>query len=76
MKNLITGWVTTILGLIIMVAACLDFFGVIVIPAPEGVTEMHQVGLAFIVGFALFLIPKSFFEDTLKKIITKKTDNV
>ena len=75
MKNILTGWVTTILGLVIMITAIFDFFGVLAIPAPVGMTELQQVFYAFIVGFALFLLPRSYFEEVLKGIIKKKSDN-
>ena len=74
MNNVKTGWVTTVLGLIIMIVACLDFFGVLDIPAPQGITEMYQVSIAFVVGLVLFIMPKSFLETTITKVVNKKVD--
>ncbi len=72
MKNAITGWGTTLIGLAIMIAATLDFFGIISVPAPEGMTEMNQVTVAFVVGLILFIMPKTFLEDAIKKVVDKK----
>jgi len=75
MKNIITGYVTSLVGLVIMLIAICDFFGFVHIPAPEGISEYTQVCTAFIVGLVLLLLPASFIEDTLKKIISKKTSD-
>jgi len=74
MKNIITGWATTIIGFLLMLAGIADYLHIFVIPAPDGVSEMAQVTTTFIVGLALFLVPSSFLEKRLKKIISKKAD--
>lgn len=65
MKNIVKGWFTTVLGLVIMVMAALDFYHIVPVPAPEGVTETQQVLYAFLIGVFLFLVPRSKIERLL-----------
>lgn len=76
MKNIIQGWSTTIIGVILSLSALGDFLGFVTVPAPEGLTKWHQIIIAFAVGLALILLPPSFIEETLKKIIGKGSDKV
>ncbi len=83
MKKIVTGWITTLIGLCLIVMAGLDFFGIIQVPAPEGVSKHMQLIVAAILGFALFLIGPTPLEQIALQLITKftgffgngKTDN-
>lgn len=74
MKNFLTGWATTILGVAILITATLDFFGFITVVKLEGISKIAQVGIAFGGGLALFLVPSTFIEEKLKQIINRKID--
>jgi len=74
MKNIITGWGTTLIGIIIIALAICDYFGVCSFPAPDGIGEDTQVKTAFIVGFILFLVPQSKIEKWLTNLLKNKTD--
>lgn len=76
MKNFKTGWITTLIGVLLIAFALLDFFGIIPVPAPEGLTPWKQIMVAFMVGMALLLLPASFLEEKLKDIVSKKTDSI
>lgn len=65
MKNIVKGWFTTVVGLLIMTASLLDFFNLVPVSAPEGVTEFQQVAFAFVVGLFLFLVPRGKIESLL-----------
>lgn len=72
--NLIKGWVTSIIGFIIMVADVLFFFGVINLPEPNFIPKPIEVGVAFLVGLALFVMPKTKIEEFLSRFINKIID--
>jgi membrane protein CcdC involved in cytochrome C biogenesis len=68
MNNVIKGWITTIVGLGIMVVDVLYFFGFIQLPKPSFVPTPVAVLIAFIVGIVLFLVPHSRIEKALEEI--------
>jgi len=72
MQNIIKGWITSLLGLCIMIATCVYFFGLVDFPHPDNVPKDTQIAIAFAVGLALFLVPSTFIEERLKKYIDKK----
>lgn len=76
MSNIIKGWITTILGLIIMVCVVLHFFGIVVFPNPTGMTKNSECIIAFLVGLALFLVPATKIEEILEKKIIDKSDKI
>lgn len=69
MKNIITGWITSIFGLAIMIADGLYLFGYIEMPAPESVPKWVQIVVPFLVGFILFRMP-----ETLEKYVVQILD--
>lgn len=74
MKNVIKGWITSILGLAIMIADGLYFFGVIHLPEPHFVPKPLEIGIAFLAGLTLFMLPSTWIEEKLKGYISKKTE--
>lgn len=74
MNNLVKGWVTSVFGLLVMIIDVLYFFGIIQLPSPENKMEPYHVFVAFVIGLALFSLPSTWIEDTLKGWIKKKTE--
>jgi hypothetical protein len=74
MKNIFTGWFTTILGIVIILLSLLKFYGIIDLPTPAGVTAEWQIRIGFLTGLVLFLIPATTLEDFFKKLLAKKTE--
>jgi hypothetical protein len=74
MKNVITGWITSILGLLIMVVDSLYFFGIIDLPNINH--KPIEVGFAFLVGLILFLVPAGKLETILESKAKDLTDKV
>lgn len=74
MKNIIKGYITSIIGLIIMVADALYFFGAVDFPSPDYTPKALEVGIAFLVGLTLFLLPSTLLEEFLSRLINKKID--
>jgi hypothetical protein len=74
MNNIIKGWITTILGLAIMVVDVLFYFGVIELPEAEAVGKPMEILIAFGIGLSLFLIPATKLEEKLNKYIDKKAE--
>jgi hypothetical protein len=60
MKNIITGYVTTALGFVIMVLDILFYFGIVKFPEAMPANKPLEVLLAFILGLALFIMPKTW----------------
>lgn len=76
MKNALKGWVTSTIGLVLIVGSIIHFFGIIELPAPDGLAGWKAAGLSFTVGFVLFLVPASKLEAHLEKWIGKKSDTL
>jgi O-antigen/teichoic acid export membrane protein len=76
MKNVIKGWVTSLIGLAIMVCAGLYFFGILIFPNPESLHKNTEIAIAFGVGLFLFLVPPSWIEEKLKGFVNKKADKL
>lgn len=74
MKNILKGWITSLLGLAIMIIAVLYFFGVIHLPESGFMPKAAEVGIAFLAGLILFIIPETSLEGYLNKLINKKID--
>lgn len=74
MKNIITGWITTILGLAIMVADGLYFFGIVNLPNID--RKPIEVAVAFVVGLILFLVPAGKLESILENKAKNLSDKV
>lgn len=74
MKNILTGWVTTLIGLALMVLSILHFYGFVYLPAPVGISAEWQLTVGFVVGLVLFLLPRGKIEETLIKLISDKTE--
>lgn len=74
MKNFKKGWLTTLLGVAIMILCTLDFFGFVEMPHPDGITQTTRIMIGFAVGFVLFFSPQTKLEDAANKILTKKTE--
>lgn len=72
MKNILKGYFSSILGVIIILCDVAYFFGIISLPEYDGVTFQWRVTIAFIVGFILFFIPPAYIERVLKRIINLK----
>lgn len=71
MKNSIKGWVTSIIGLIIMLADVVYFFGFYDFPSPAFTPKSLELGFAFVVGLGLFLMPRTFLEKKVEDVINK-----
>lgn len=66
--NILKGYVTTILGLLIMVFSCLVFFGIVNVGHDMSWRELAG---GFAVGIALFLVPPTKIEQRLEKGMDK-----
>lgn len=70
---MIKGYITSIIGLIIIVCDILYFFGIYTFPNPAFTPKAFELGFAFLVGLALLLMPRTFLEkkveDTINKVI-------
>jgi hypothetical protein len=84
--SIFKGWITTILGLIVLGLDIVHFFGLYKFPS-AGLDKPYELGIALLVGFILLFIPPSKLEiilegllnwivELVKKLITKKTDNL
>lgn len=71
MINSFKGYITTIIGALLMVFALLDYTGIISVAAPEGVTELEQVAYAAGIGLALFFTPPTKIEEKINQLIDK-----
>jgi hypothetical protein len=76
MNNIYKGYVTSALGLIIMVCVLLHFFGIVVFPNPSSMSKNSECIIAFLVGLALFLVPAGKLEEILEKKIKDKADTL
>jgi hypothetical protein len=74
MKNVIKGWITSLFGLAVMITDALYFFGIISLPNPSNVPQPLQIGIAFLAGLGLFLLPSTWIEEKLKGYISKKAE--
>jgi len=81
MQNIVKGWATTIIGLAMIALSLLHFYGIVHLPAPEGISAETQLAVGFTVGLILFLLPGGVIEGGLTKILqgfvnlfTKKTE--
>ena len=70
MKNLITGWFTTLLGVFIMVMVFLIYFDIFRV-LDRTYTDTEAIS-AFIIGYVLTNMPPSWIEEQIKKYIEKK----
>ncbi len=64
------------LGLGITVMDIIYAFGVVHLPNPSILDKPLEVLIALIVGIALMVVPLSFIEKMLEKLITKKIDDL
>lgn len=75
MKNLITGYITTFIGLAIMVMAVLYFFNLVDLPEAEFVPKSGEIAIAFLVGFVFWRFPptkvEEWFNEIIKALINK-----
>jgi hypothetical protein len=74
MKNIWKGYITSIVGLIIMVADALYFFGAVDFPSPDFTPQAIELGIAFLAGLILFVMPATKLEEYLSRLINKKID--
>ena len=74
--NIIKGWVTTIIGIIIIGLDTAYFFNFIKLHEIGNVSFAWRVSIAFVVGLVLLVFPITKIEAILEKIITKKTDKL
>ncbi len=72
--NIIKGWATTIIGLVIIGLTICEFYGLIPLPHISSVPKPIEQGVAFLIGLTLLLVEPGWIEDTLKKIINKQQD--
>lgn len=75
MKNIIKGWVTSLLGLAIIVIDVLYFFGIIRLTEGAYVPKSIEIGVALLIGILLFLMPYSKIEAKAEKVLDKITGN-
>jgi hypothetical protein len=70
MKNIIKGWITSILGLIIIGLDIVYFFGLYDFPSPDFTPKPVELGIAFVIGLCLLLSPDSVI-GYVKKVLDK-----
>jgi hypothetical protein len=68
MENVIKGWFTTSLGIILVIAGLLHVFGIYRMPNPELMDNYWKIGLYFLISFSLALFSKSKIEIWLEDI--------
>jgi hypothetical protein len=71
MKNTFKGYVTSTIGLIIMIADIIYFFGFVDFPSPDFTPKTIELGVAFIIGLGLFLMPRTFLEKKVEDVVNK-----
>ena len=76
MNNLLKGWITSLLGLAVMVIDALYYFGVISLPSHSAVPTDIQVGIAFLFGVVLFWTKPTWIEAKIEIIVDKVIDKL
>lgn len=76
MENLVKGWVTSTIGLLIMLATAAHFFGIYDFPSTGQLSKPVESAISFCVGLALFIVKKSVLEEQAEKIIKRKSDKI
>jgi hypothetical protein len=71
-KNFNKGYITSAIGLIVMVADSLYFFGIIHPPKPDFVPDSAALFIAFILAYILFRMPAGWIEEKINKWTDKK----
>jgi len=70
--NVIKGYISSLLGLGIMIGTFLYFFGFVQLPHPDAMPKDIQIGVSFGIGLALFLVPSTYIEKKIEQYIEKK----
>lgn len=71
MKNIIAGYITTLIGFLIMLLSIAQFYGFVNFPTPEQLSPKWQIIIGFLTGITLFLVPSTVIEKRLKKLLKK-----
>ena len=72
MKNIIKGWITSIIGLVIIGLDIVYFFGIYDFPSPDFTPKPVELGIAFVIGLLLLMAPDSIL-GYVKKVLDKIT---
>lgn len=73
--NIFKGWVTTVVGIIIIGLDLVHFFGLYKFPS-AGLDKDYEVLIAFVIGLALLILPATKLETIIEKVINKKSDQI
>lgn len=76
MENVIKGWVTSLIGLVGMIATFLHATGIYPMPSTGLISNLTECIIGFLVSLALFILPKSRIEALVDKVISRKSDQV
>lgn len=68
MQNLIKGYITSVLGLLGIVAIGLHWTGVLEFPNPEFLDKQSEIVIAFILCAGLFVLPYSKIEAVIESL--------
>lgn len=71
-ENIVKNKITTGLGLIILTLSILDFYSIIDVEAPEGMSKTTQLIGGFVIGLALFVMPDTWIKSMISKFTGKK----
>lgn len=70
MQNLIKGYITSILGLLGVIAIFLHGSGFFEFPNPDFLDKQSEITIALIVCAALFILPYSKIESIIESLMT------
>lgn len=76
MNNILKGWITSIIGLSLMVGTGLHFFGVYKFDHPDKISEPVALCISFVVGMAMFFIPSTKLEEIVEGLVKRKSDQL
>jgi hypothetical protein len=70
MKNIIKGYITSLLGLAGIILTVLYFFGFLDLPTGY-VPKFVELGLALLISISLFVLPQSAIEEKINSLLDK-----
>lgn len=70
MENLVKGWFTSGLGIVLIILGIVHVFGFYEMPNPEIMDTYWKKGLYFLISFSLFLFSKTKIETVLESLVS------
>ncbi len=67
MKNFISGYITTLIGVVTMVLGIINFYGLYKFPVEVEMEWYEHLGV-FIISLSFILLPKTKIEDALSRL--------